>query len=85
MAYEGEKFHYLVNGQQRVGPVVSGAEDVPGAEDGCAEAAGSDQILAFGAHGDVGLHHGSGVSDAQVDEMRDAEFSGGVDGFAGGD
>jgi hypothetical protein len=44
-----------------------------------------DHLFAFDADGNVVLHKGSGVGDAEIDEMMDAEFGASVDGLAGGD
>jgi len=84
-AREREPLAHLVEGQQRVGPAVAWSEDVPGAEDGGIETAFLDHLFAFGADGDVVLHKGSRVGDAEIDEMMDAEFGASVDSLAGRD
>lgn len=86
-AGEGESLAHLVERQKRVGPAVSGAEDVPGAEDGGIEMLLLDPLFALGANGDVVLHDGkgSGLGDAEIDEMRHSEFGAGGDGFPGRD
>src|ERR1035438_3114439 len=75
----------LVERQQRIEPAVSRSEHVPGAEDGGIEMTLLDPLFALGAHGDVVLHHhGSGVGNAEIDEMTHTEFRASVDGLAGG-
>ena len=61
------------------------SEHVPGTEDGCVHSAVDKELFTFRANLNVGLHHGRGVGDAEVDEMRDARFFCGLDGSTGGD
>lgn len=60
---------------------------VPGAEDGGIELLFLDRLFALRAHGDVVLpdRQGSGVGDAEIDEMMHAEFSARGDGLVSGD
>ena len=48
---------------------MSGAKNIPGLQDGGVQSAGDELVFALGAHGDVGLHHRRGMSNADVDEM----------------
>ena len=82
-AGEREPLAHLVEGQQRVGPAVSRAEHVPGAEDGGIKMPIVEHLLALGAHRDVVLHHWSGVGDAEIDEMAHAELCTSGDSLAG--
>jgi hypothetical protein len=80
---EGKPFAYLVKRQQHVGPTVSGSEHVPRAEDGGIEMPVLNHLFALDADGDVILPEWGWMGDAEINEMRDAEFGASIDGFAG--
>src|SRR6185295_5314792 len=69
---------------EQVGPVVAGAEDVPGADEGAAEAGRGEPAFAFGADGPVGTHYGGRMGDAQVDDVRQARGPGHLGGVGRG-
>src|SRR5689334_20536141 len=79
LAGKGNKFGEFIEGEQQVRPAVARTEDVPGAENGGVEASLADERFTAGAHGDVSLHHGRGVGDADVDEVANAGAAGSFD------
>src|ERR1039458_10421869 len=50
------------------------SQHIPWAKNGGIKMAFLNHLFALGAHRDVVLHHGSGVGDAEIDEMAHGEF-----------
>src|SRR5262252_1081356 len=83
-AGERQNLRHLVDGQQSIGPFVSGPEDVPGTKDGGVQTARADHHLAFRSHRNVRLHHGCRLGHAEIDEVREAQMCRRLDGLGCG-
>lgn len=79
-APDGDDFGDFVERDEGVGPAVAGAEDIPGAENGSVEAAVEEELFAVAADVDIGAHDGSGMGDADIEEVVGAGGAGGLEG-----
>jgi hypothetical protein len=69
LAGRRESLGQPVDRQQRYGPAMAGADDVPGTQNGAGNAAGAEQGFAFGAHCQISVHQRGRLGDAEINEM----------------
>jgi len=74
-----------VSRSQDTGPTVSGAENVPRAQNRRIQAAFTDRSFALCADREIGLHHGCRLRDAHLEEVLNSGRDRRGDGFPAGD